>query len=98
MYIIVRCPVCGNEIHIHENGKITNVCDNEHLGAIKRKYSKLLKKTVRKSYKRSVQHKKVFITPEEFEKGFEVDCSRDGDDEGVLVLGGSDEDDIINGN
>ena len=96
MYVIVRCPVCGNEIYIHENGKITNVCDEGHLSAIKRKYSKLLRKTVRKSYRKSIQRKKVFITPKEFEKGIEgVDFEDNKNDKGVLVL---DEDDKVTGN
>lgn len=95
MYVIVRCPVCGNEIYIHENGKITNVCDEEHLSAIKRKYSKLLRKTVRKSYRKSVQRKKVFITPKEFEEGINFEANYDKSDKGVLVL---DDDDKVGGN
>lgn len=43
-YYPVRCPICNKYVHIHENGKIKNVCDESHLDAIKGEYKDLLRK------------------------------------------------------
>lgn len=94
-YWVIKCPICDKEVHLHENGKITNLCDKRHLSAMKLVYKDLFRKVREHRKKFNIKKKPKLVLPEELEEGvdFEIDIESKKE-EPVLVL---DLDEVENG-